>query len=155
VLIGLSSIGQLHLLKELLHDEVIVPHAVWHEVVETGFDRPGAKLVESSDWISVRQVADSDLLCLLNKDLDQGEAEAIALAKEIQAKLILLDERAARKIASALNLNVLGTVGLLIKARQVGKLTSLKTTLHQLREEAHFRISDALCDIALQTVGEI
>ena len=53
---------------------------------------------------SLRQVADTDLLCLLKNELDSGEAEAIALAKEINAKLILLDERAARKIAKSLRL---------------------------------------------------
>lgn len=155
VLIGLSSIDKLQLLTELLNDEIVIPGEVWHEVVETGAGRPGAKRIESSDWISVRQVADTDLLCLLKNELDSGEAEAIALAKEINAKLILLDERAARKIAKSLRLNVLGTVGLLIQAKQTGKITTLQAMLDQLRNEAQFRISDSLYELALRAVGEI
>lgn len=155
VLIGLSSIDQLHLLRELLNDEIFIPGAVWHEVVETGARRPGAKRIESADWITVRQVAKTDLLCLLKNELDSGEAEAIALAKEIHAELILLDERAARKIAKSLRLNVLGTVGLLIRARQIGKITSLQDILDQLRDDAQFRISEILYKLALEAVGEI
>jgi len=134
VLIGLSSIDQLHLLKELLHDEIFIPGAVWHEVVETGAGRPGAKCIESAGWITVRQVIETDLLCLLKNDLDSGEAEAIALAKEIHAELILLDERAARKIR---------------------KISSLQEILNQLRDEGQFRISDTLYKLALEAVGEI
>jgi len=155
VLIGLSSIDQLHLLRELLNDEIFIPGAVWHEVVESGAGRPGAKRIESADWITVRQVAETDLLCLLKTELDSGEAEAIALAKEIHAELILLDERAARKIAKSLRLNVLGTVGLLIRARQRGKIISLQDVLDQLRSDAQFRISETLYKLALETVGEI
>lgn len=65
VLIGLSSVDQLRLLKELLNDEICIPGAVWHEVVETGAGRPGSKRIESADWITVMQVAETDLLCLL------------------------------------------------------------------------------------------
>jgi predicted nucleic acid-binding protein len=155
VLIGLSSIGQLHLLKKLLHDEIIIPEAVWHEVVETGAGRPGARAIESADWITVRQVSDTDLLCLLKNELDRGEAEAIALAKEIEAKLILLDERDARKTAKSLRLNVLGTIGLLIQAKQAGRITSLQAMLDQLRDEAQFRISNSLYELAMKAVGEI
>lgn len=57
VLIALSSIDQLHLLRELLNDEIFIPGAVWHEVVETGAGRPGAKRIESADWITVRHKA--------------------------------------------------------------------------------------------------
>ncbi len=154
VLIGLSSINKLHLLRELLHDEIVIPQAVWYEVVETGAGRPGAKCVEAADWISVKQVANTDLLCLLNNDLDPGEAEAIALAKDINAKLILLDERVARRIAKSLHLYVLGTVGLLIQAKQAGKISSLQIKLDQLRDVAQFRISDSLYSSVLKIVGE-
>ncbi len=96
----------------------------------------------------------TDFLCLLKNELDPGEAEAIALAKEIKAKLILLDERDARKIAKSLSLNVLGTVGLLIQAKQTGKIESLQTMLDLLKNEAHFRISESLYDLALKVVDE-
>lgn len=66
-----------------------------------------------------------------------------------------MDERAARKIAKSLRLNVLGTVGLLIRAKQIGKISSLRDILDQLRDDAQFRISKSLYELALGTVGEI
>ena len=95
------------------------------------------------------------MLHLLKRDLDAGEAEAIALAKEIKAELILLDERDARKIAKSLSLKTLGTVGVLIKAKQSGKIESLQVMLDVLRDQAQFRISDSLYALALESVGEI
>ena len=92
---------------------------------------------------------------MLKHDLDHGEAEAIALAKEIKADLILLDERAARKIAKSLSLKILGTVGVLIKAKQTENIDSLKVVLDVLRNQAQFRISDSLYELALQSVGEL
>ncbi len=154
VLIGLSSIGQLHLLKMFLNEEILIPSAVWSEVVEHGGGRPGAKQIKSSPWISVRSVNDSSLLHLLKRDLDAGEAEAIALAKEIKAELILLDERDARKIAQSLSLRILGTVGVLIKAKQSERIESLQSMLDALRDQAQFRISNSLYTHALEVVGE-
>ena len=154
VLIGLSSIDKLHLLKVLFSEEILIPEAVWSEVVENGGGRAGAKQIESADWITVRMVSNSDFLQLLKHDLDPGEAEAIALAKEIKANLILLDERAARKIAKALSLKILGTVGVLIKAKQTENIKSLQVVLDALRNQAQFRISDSLYTLALKSVGE-
>lgn len=154
VLIGLSAIGQLHLLRVLLSEEIVIPPAVWSEVVEHGGGRPGAIQIKSSAWISVRNIDDSDMLQLLRGSLDAGESEAIALAKEINAELILLDERDARKIAQSLSLKTLGTVGVLIKAKQSGKIESLQVTLNALRDQAKFRISDPLYALALESVGE-
>ena len=154
VLIGLSSIGQLHLLQVLLNEKILIPAAVWSEVVEHGGGRPGAQQIKASAWISVRNVQDSDLLHLLKRDLDAGESEAIALAKETNAKLILLDERDARKTALSLSLKPLGTIGVLIRAKQAGKIKSLHEALDALRDQAKFRISDALYSLALEAVGE-
>ncbi len=143
VLVGLSSIGKLYLLKVLFGEEILIPPAVWSEVVEHGGGRPGAKQIESSEWIVVKTVNASDLLQLLKVDLDIGEAEAIALAKKIKADLILLDERDARKIAKSLSLKILGTIGILIKAKQIGEIESLQDVLDTLRNKAQFRVSDS------------
>ena len=69
-------------------------------------------------------------------------------------ELILLDERDARKIAQSLSLKTLGTVGVLIKAKQSKKIESLQVALDALRDQAKFRISDALYTLALESVGE-
>jgi len=72
----------LYLLKILFGEEIFIPYTVWSEVVEHGRGRPGAKQIESADWITAKAVNISSLLQLLKHDLDHGEAEAIALAKE-------------------------------------------------------------------------
>ena len=118
-------------------------------------DDQGQNSLNLRTGFPVRQVADTDLLSLLKNELDHGEAEAIALAKEIKAKLILLDERDARRIAKSLGLTVLGTVGILIQAKHTGKIASLQATLDLLMSKAQFRISDSLYNLALRTVGEV
>lgn len=76
-LINLVRIGQLDLLAQL-YGELVVPEAVWHEVVLEGGGQPGAKEVETASWVEVRSVANHELVRALQQELDAGEAEAIA-----------------------------------------------------------------------------
>jgi predicted nucleic acid-binding protein len=83
-LLNLAIIGRLSLLREF-HEKIIVPPAVWREVVTEGRGRAGAAEVEAarqSGWIDVIPPQDREVLKLLKRDLDDGESEAIALAKE-------------------------------------------------------------------------
>ena len=91
---------------------------------------------------------------LLQVELDDGEVAAIALAYEIQADVVLIDEQDARQAAQQLGLRVLGTVGILTWAKQNGKLSSLRAALDELREKGKFRISQKLYERALNEVGE-
>ncbi|RMG50529.1 MAG: DUF3368 domain-containing protein [Acidobacteria bacterium] len=145
VLIALSRIGQLRLLQCRFADGVLIPDAVWDEVVETGGDRPGVSEVRAASWIQRRRVKDQDYVRLLRADLDAGEAEAIALAREEGAEVILLDEKEARRTARRLGIQVLGTVGLLIWARREGLIPSLRELLQTLQEEGGFRLSREVC----------
>ena len=81
VLIALSTIGQLSLLHQRFPDGVLLPQAVWREVVETGKGQPGAQDVALASWLTVCQVTNQTLISLLRIELDEGEAEAIAQAK--------------------------------------------------------------------------
>jgi uncharacterized protein len=94
------------------------------------------------------------LLRLLKRDLDEGEAEAIALALEQNAEVVFLDESAARSIADLYGLNKTGVVGLLIRAKLEGKLPLLREELDRLRRDAGFWIAEDLYLRALQAVGE-
>ena len=134
---------------------VIVPAEVWKEVVEQGHNRPGALLVKQADWITVKNLEKNNLVKILKMDLDNGEAEAIALAKETNADVILLDERDARKIAKQLDIKVLGPIGILIWAKQNRKIPVMKNVLDNLIFDAGFRISDELYKTALETVKEL
>ncbi|MDM8565664.1 DUF3368 domain-containing protein [Candidatus Halobeggiatoa sp. HSG11] len=154
ILIALSRIGQLDLLSQKFKKGIIIPQAVWHEVVETGAGRSGANEVKTANWITVHKITNKSLFSLLYTDLDKGESEAITLAIEQQADIILLDERSARKKATNLNLTVLGTIGILIWAKQVGLVENLKIQLDTLQTDGKFRFSQTIYKKALKYVGE-
>lgn len=151
-LIHLGKIGLLDLLKHQ-YEQIFIPTAVWKEVVEEGNDEPDAKAVAEANWIKVREVKNSPLLMILLAQLDQGEAEAIVLAIEIGADLILLDESEARRIADLYGLRKTGSLGVLIKAKQEGKIQSIKFFLDKLRITG-FYLSKRVYNEILKIVDE-
>jgi predicted nucleic acid-binding protein len=102
---------------------------VWKEVVEQGGDRPGSHQVSKADWINVHDLKNQDISRILKMELDEGESEAIALADELKADVVLLDEKDARRIAKQLGLRVLGTIGILVWGKRVGKINNLRQVL--------------------------
>jgi predicted nucleic acid-binding protein len=129
--------------------QILIPRAVWQEAVEEGGDDPNVKDIASASWIKVQDIRSSQLLTALLALLDKGEAEAIVLAIEIGADLILLDESDARKVAELYNLRKTGLLGVLIKARQQGRIQSLKIYLDQLRNTG-FHLSEGIYDDVLE-----
>lgn len=153
VLISLSAINQLDLLRKKF-SEVLIPQAVQQEVVVEGKGQPGSQEVQSADWIKVQGVRDRSFVRLLEAELDRGESEAIALAHELHAELVLLDEKDARRRAKRLGLEVLGTIGILIWAKKTGHIPKLQDQLDALQEKARFRMSHELYEKALKSVSE-
>jgi len=155
-LIHLSAIGWLDLLQAFFQ-RVTIPPAVWREVVELGGGRAGADQVaqaRQAGWIGVTEPTDTALLRLLKRDLDDGEAEAIALCLELGAELLLVDETDARQIAELYELPKTGTIGLLIRARREGIIDLLRPELDRLLQQGNFWISEPLYHRALEAVGE-
>ena len=140
-LIVLDAIGRLDLLQQLL-GTITIPAAV---VVEFGSPLP--------EWISAEPVRNSATVKSLELQLGPGESEAIALAGELSADRIILDDKKARRIARQLNLPVTGTVALMIQAKQHGLIDSLSDALGQLTAVGFF-LSDSLAAAALRQVGE-
>jgi len=156
VLIHLASIGQLGLLREIF-ECITVPPAVWREVVLQGRGISGALEVErarQAGWIQVVEPVDAMLLRLLKRDLDDGEAETIALGIEQGAALVLVDETDARAVADLYEMSKTGTIGLLIRAKQEGHIDSLGSALDRLRHQGGFWIEERLYDQALDAVRE-
>ncbi|HOJ97372.1 MAG TPA: hypothetical protein PK024_11125 [Methanospirillum sp.] len=91
-LIVLSALGQLELLHHYF-EEVIIPKAVWQEVVINGKNRPGALEVRDCEWIRIQEVSDSIAVEALHIYLGIGESEAIILAKELNLPLIIDDKQ--------------------------------------------------------------
>jgi uncharacterized protein len=152
-LLNLAIIGQLDLLRQL-YDEVVVPQAVYDEVVVLGSDMPGASDVRDAHWILTKQVMNRPLITALRLRLDRGEAEAIALASELNADLLLVDERKARLVASQFGLKFTGLLGLLVEAKQKRMIVAVKPLVDRLRTEAGFWISQNLYEYILQVVNE-
>ncbi len=138
-LIGLERIGQLDLLPKLFEPIQIPP------AVESEF---GINL----SWLTITTPTDNTLVTTLKLLVDEGEAEAIALASEIGCKIIL-DDRSARTVATKLGLKIIGTVGVLVLAKKEGVIAELKPVLESL-ESNNFFISEALKQEALNIAGE-
>ena len=109
-LIALSGLGRLELLRDLYGD-VMVPEEVFREVADDPLFRPGSAELRASDWIIVRTIQRDDMARTLAGIMDKGEAEAVALALQAKADLLLIDERRARFAAERLGLKVVGVLG--------------------------------------------
>lgn len=154
-LIGLSIIGQLHLLKEQF-GEIVIPSAVQSEL-KADTDFRGAKLIRQalrSGWIREQRVQNIHLAQALALELDNGESEAIALALEMNIQQILMDENDGRSKARAMGLFPIGVLGILLRAQRQSRLGSLKDAMSALRQEAGFFIADELYQRLLAEAGE-
>lgn len=155
-LIYLAKIGPLDPLPTYF-DSVLVPPAVWREVLTEGDGEPGAEELEETredDWAKLEEPTNTELLKLLSRELGAGEAEAIALATEHPDHILLLDEAAAREVADVYELEKTAVVGLLLRARLEDKIPSLADALEALRGEAGFWIGDDLIEQVLSRVDE-
>jgi predicted nucleic acid-binding protein len=149
-LIALSKIGKLNLLREYF-EKISIPKAVYDEVVVKGGVLYGAEEVAEADWIMVEDVGNSLAVESLSIYLDAGESEAIVLAKENNC-LLIIDDGDGRKTASNMNMDITGTVGILLKAGRDGKM-DLRESLDELNA-CGFRLSDKVRDFILSKVEE-
>jgi uncharacterized protein len=156
VIIHLAGISQFDLLRQV-HGSLLVPPAVWDEVVVQGQGRPGAieltKAV-SDGWVAVDKSSPRVQLPPGGATLHPGETEAILLAASQVGTLLLMDDAAGRTVAASLGIPVMGTVGILVVATQSGLIPHLKPVLEQLRSPGGFRLGAAVFQHALSLVGE-
>jgi len=131
---------------EVLFGEVMVPTAVERELLEWHQALPV--------FVSVLAPGDSELIVKLSLVLDPGETEAIALAVEIGADLLLIDERKGRREAKRLGLKTTGLLGVLLEAKKAGLLNALLPVLDELVSAADFRVSTAVRTEFLRLAGE-
>jgi predicted nucleic acid-binding protein len=142
---SLMKIGRAEILAVLFH-EVVIPEAVRDELAEYHATLPRFLLVKS--------VADRAQVTALLKDLEAGEAEAILLAMELGADVLLIDERRGRKIAEAKGIACLGLAGALLLAKRRGVIPSVATLLDELETGARFYLAADLKREILDSSGE-
>ena len=155
-LLNLAIIGQLALVQQQF-GQVWIPSAVLGEL-QLDVARPGSSEIREGLRTGRLRASDPpqpELVAVLRRELDRGEAEAIALAVQRRAAWLLLDERAGRRAAKFLGLEVTGVLGLLLRAKLQGDLPSLRVALDHLKAKAGFRLSDVLVAALLREAGEI
>jgi len=150
---NLAAIGVLDLLRAL-YGTVVIPEAVYAELTDPNFLVAGSKAVQSLDWIQVRAVTERTMIESLRGELDPGESESIALALELNAERVLIDERRGREVAKRLNLRYTGLLGVLVEAKAQGLIAEVKPSLDALINQAGFWVAKPLYDSVLKLVGE-
>jgi predicted nucleic acid-binding protein len=151
--LNLARIGRLDLLA-LLYHHVIIPSAVYEELIRSKSDLPPAVDLASQPWLTVATAKDRNRVNGLLEDLDPGEAEAIVIAIELRADLLLVDERRGRRVASAAGLAITGLLGVIATAKRAGLVELAKPLLDELIQSARFWIGPELYAEVLSELGE-
>ena len=151
-LIALARINHLDILEKVVK-KLIIPPAVYDDIVIKGAGRPGSAEIRQAKWIEKRNVSDQEMVMRLNSILGLGESEAIALAKEIKADLIILDDDKARKVALSEGLRISGLLAFLVQAKEKGIIERVKPLMDGLKLKGFF-ISENLYQDTIQKAGE-
>jgi predicted nucleic acid-binding protein len=149
---ALAHLKLVHLLGGLFA-EVHVPRTVAEELLHPP-SRFESVDVTAIRHVTVREPGNRQRVRQLQIELDLGEAEALALAEEIHADAVLIDEAAGRDVALRIGLPVLGTLGILLRAKRHGMCRQLRPLLDELQAKLHFYVSPALREDVLHQAGE-
>ena len=152
-IIHLSRVGLLELLPAL-YGSVVVPRAVFHEVVHDGAGQPGSAELAGAAWAEIVEHDPQDPLFLGFLQLLQlGESAAISIAYGRKAGLVLIDDNRARMAARSLQLAVKGTLGLLVLAKRRGHIDAVAPRVRDLLAQ-NVWISAEVVRRALREAGE-
>lgn len=154
-IIGLCKIGLLNLLYEMF--EVYIPQEVYNEIISGKEDNSIGKeeLIEAvkNNRIKIYEVKDKDLVNKLFGHLHKGELETVIAAREMDITYVIIDEKSARNFAKTFFLKPIGILGVLQRAKELGKIDRLKPLLDELIAN-NFRMSEKLYSELLKIVDE-
>ncbi len=154
-LINLAKIGCLDLIENI-YQQVVIPTAVYNELILQGTIKKGVSEIEDlidRQVLVVKEVTDRSLVKALNKDLDLGESEAIALALSINADLIIIDEVDARRLTDMYKLKKTGFIGVLIRAKKEGHINAVKEYIDNAIKEG-FWLNKNLYETIIDKLNE-
>jgi len=142
-IISCARAGKLYLIKNV-YSNIIIPPAVYKEIVIDGLGKPGDNELKNSIsvWIEVKEPSDKSTVSILKRRFGEGESEAITLAKELDFYL-LIDEIRAINEARRRGINILSTLIMLLEAKKIGLISSVKSELDEFIASG-FRCSTAL-----------
>ena len=150
-LIILCHIDQLVLLKKL-YTKIIIPQAVYQEVCAKR-DSACQQINDNLGWIQVCDISDPSERKMYQAKLHAGEVEVMILAHEMNADLLIIDDKAAKKTAKYLGFTVTGTLGVLLKAKKTGLIQEVCPLLQAIRESG-FYLSRTVSNMVLLIAGE-
>lgn len=153
---ALVVMGWLEWLRERWQ-EVVVPEVVWDELRRRSSDTDWKTLENARNhgWLTTARVKDAGAVSALAAlELHPGECEAIALACELNAGWLLMDEWEGRRIAEQMGLRIAGTAGMVLWAKQQRFIESARDALRGLRTKARFFLDDALVEHIARAAGE-
>jgi predicted nucleic acid-binding protein len=140
-LILYDKINELDILRRTFSSLIVTP-----QVAEEFGD-------ELPDWIKVEPIRDTEQYTQLIDDLGQGEASSIVLAQEIPGSLLIIDEKRGRRVAKRLRIEIIGSLGLLLKAKQKGIIKTVESILVKI-EQTNFRVSKVLKEELMRRANE-
>lgn len=147
---SLIQVGQLELLNAVF-GQVVVPRAVYNELCKV----PGQQtIIDQQNWLFIDHAKDLKHVKTLENELDAGEAEAIVLALEMKADYLVIDEFKGRNKAEEIGLKIIGSLGVLLQAKQKGLISAVKPLIDDLIQKAEFRVHPALYQQVLNIAGE-
>ena len=142
---SLLQVGQCELLARL-YGEVLIPQAVHRELLPTHPVLP--------DFLRVEPARNRADVQRLQSELDLGEAEAIVLAREMAADLLLMDEADGRRVALREGVSIIGLLGVLVQAKRSALIGSVRELTAKLEDIADFRVAAEVKEIIFRNAGE-
>ena len=130
---SVKLLNELELLK-ILYLEIIIPKKVYEELQILVDLEITTREQLAQDWIKIKDVQSEELVQKFQEELDRGEAEALALAIEIGADYLLIDEKAGRVVARNNQIKILGTIGVLLNGKKAGLVKSVKEKMDNLKK---------------------
>jgi predicted nucleic acid-binding protein len=147
-IISLVHIGQIDVIEKVF-DDFYIAKAVWIEL--NNYDNPDFdNSILTGLKTRVKEISSKNYLLMV---MDFGESESVILFEELHADFLLIDDNKARLVAESLNINCIGTIGLLLKAKQKGLITELKPIFEKLIKVGRYISRKLLNDILIK-IGE-
>ena len=119
---NLIQIDLLNILKEI-YGQIIIPQTVYEELCEIESQK---QILDEQSWIHILAARNTSLVSSLETELDSGESESIALSLELQADFLIIDEIKGRQKAESMGIKIVGLLGTLLKAKDLGLIFLIK-----------------------------